>query len=288
MTSGERKRPGGISGPILATLRALFRTRISTGLLIVVPIWITVLVLKFLFGVMRDSSQWLVEEYLTSAVGEPVRMLLGVNLEDLHHQLGRVPSPAELYAALPTAAQWAISIFSVLLTIIILYAIGLFAANVVGRRIIELYERVLDRVPLVKTVYRASKQILSTFTGEHAASFSRVALIPFLTPECRSIGFITNVFRDPQTGEELCTVFYATTPNPTTGFILIIKRKDLIELDWTIEDAVKAIMSGGIVLPPGLASVLSGPPLPGGTAPSAAATADWSAAPPRVTARNPQ
>ncbi|MGH6960281.1 MAG: DUF502 domain-containing protein, partial [Dongiaceae bacterium] len=232
---------------IWATFKRLIRARITAGLAVVLPIWVTYLLVKFVFGLMRDASLWLVEGLLRSRIGVPLLESLGVRFE-VAPETGQPILPAGI-DWLPQSVQWGIEIFSVLLTIFALYFIGLLTANIFGRRTLEGLEQLVDRVPLVKTVYRSSKQILTTFTTGQTQTFQRVALIPFLTDQVRSIGFITNIFRDAQTGEELCTIFYATTPNPTTGFVLIVKRADIIELDWTIEEAVKAVMSGGILMP---------------------------------------
>jgi uncharacterized membrane protein len=187
---------------------------------------------------MRDSSQWLVYGVLH---GEWIGYLTdpwgfhwpGFTDEEL--QSPRV--------------QWSIAVFSVFLTIFLLYTIGAFAANVLGHRILDFMERVVDRLPLIKTVYRASKQILMTFTSQQDTTFQRVALVPFPNTEVRSIGFITGTSIDATSGEDLCTCFIATTPNPTTGFVFLLKRSDVVELDWSIEDAVKVVMSGGILVP---------------------------------------
>lgn len=85
------------------------------------------------------------------------------------------------------------------------------------------------RVPLVKTVYHALKQIFSSFAGDQTQNFQRVALVPFPQDRMRSVGFVTNVFKDSVTGEELCTVFIATTPNPTTGYLQIVRRCEITE-----------------------------------------------------------
>ena len=247
-TDEQPRRPQRRSR-VLATLRALIRTRVTAGLLVVLPIYITVLLLRFVFEIMRDSSQWLVEAYLTSEAGAPLRKILKINLEKLAAELGHQPTPAELYAVLPPYMQWGISIASVLFTIFILYVIGLFTANIIGRRVIEALERLVDKVPLVKTVYRSSKQILATITGGQSQSFQRVALIPFPDSSMRAVGFITNVFTDSVTGEELCSVFIPTTPNPTTGYLQVIRRGDLTEVPWTVEEAVRVIMSAGILRP---------------------------------------
>jgi|GEM_PF-370462 len=259
---------------ILSTFRRLIRARITAGLLVVLPLYLTFLLITFVFGLMRDSSIGVVDAYLRSpagvpilekweteqvdpitgevildAKGEPVQVTLRGKLEALQQRLGRRPDVAEFYEILPLRMQLSVSIVSVLLTVILLYGIGLFAANLIGRRVIYGMESLVDKVPLVKTVYRSSKQILATFTGEQGQSFQRVALIPFPQEKMRCVGFITATFPDSVTGEELATVFIPTTPNPTTGYLQVLKRKELVELDWSVEDAVRVIMSGGILRP---------------------------------------
>jgi len=145
--------------------------------------------------------------------------------------------------------QWGVPICSVLLTVFVVYIIGLLTANLFGRRIIEAVELLVDRVPLVKTVYRGIKQILGSLSGTQATSFQRAALIPFPDARLRAVGFVTSTFKDSVTGEELATLFIPTTPNPTTGFLQVLKRADLTEVNWSTEESVRMIMSAGI-LPP--------------------------------------
>ncbi|MBP9026087.1 MAG: hypothetical protein KBH81_08090, partial [Phycisphaerae bacterium] len=76
----------------------------------------------------------------------------------------------------------------------------------------------------------------------------------------RTVGFITNTFKDSLTGEELCSVFIATTPNPTTGFVFVLRRSDLIEVDWSVEEAIKMAVSAGILSPPNI-TMMTGPKL---------------------------
>lgn len=216
------------------------RGRITAGLITVLPIWLTFLLVGFVFGVMRDASLWAVEAVLASPVGRPLLGSWGVTAERL---------VSEGHQALPLGVRWAVSGFSVLLTVTLLYVIGAIASNFVGRQAIRAVEALVDRVPFVKTVYGALKQVLGTFAGESAHGFQRVVVFAFPNSSVRSIGFVTRSLRDSDTGEELLSVFVATVPNPTTGFVCLVKRKDVRELDWSIEDAVKAIMSGGVLLP---------------------------------------
>jgi uncharacterized membrane protein len=162
---------------------------------------------------------------------------------------------------LPPVVQWSIWGFAVVLTFFVLYMIGLLAANMIGRRIIDWVDYLVSRVPFVKTIYTALKQIVGLFSGKQSQGFQRVALVPFPNELTRSIAFITNTFKDSVTGEELCAAFIATTPNPTTGFVFVLKRTDIIEVDWTVEEAVKAIMSGGILSPSNV-TMITGRPVP--------------------------
>jgi len=242
MRSIESNRP---SAPprsrVLGTLRALIRTRITAGLLTVLPIVVTIWLVRVIFGWLRDASIWVVNYFLLSSWGRELLAEWGV------------PEQALLergLAALPLRLQWGVSIFSVLLTFFLLYLIGLFGANVIGRRMIYWLEQIVERLPFVKTIYRTLKQVLGLFGPEKKPGFQRVALVPFPNELTRSIAFITNTFRDSLSGEELCTCFIASTPNPTTGFVFVVRRKDVIEVDWPVEDAVKAVMSGGILTPP--------------------------------------
>lgn len=218
MTPATPKRPPQRRSRIAATIKALFRTRVTTGLLVFLPIYVTYLLIRVVFEVLSDASRWILEYFL--------------HVEKL-----------------PEYLQWSVAIASVILTLILLYGIGLFAANLFGRRVIEFFEAIVDRVPVVKTIYRASKQLLTTLGGDQTARYQRVAWTPFMSPTVRTIGFITNIIVDPGTQEEICTIFVPTTPNPTSGFMLMVRRKDIVELDWSVEEAFRTILSCGILMP---------------------------------------
>lgn len=192
---------------------------------------------------MRDASLWVVEGLLANGFAAPLLQRWGVTVQDLD---------AKGLEALPLGVQWGVGVFAVLLTIGLLYTVGLITSNIVGRRVVGAAEGLVDRLPLIKTVYRACKQVLEAFTGEQAKAFQRVCLVPFPSDRVRSVGFITAVARDRTTGEELCAVFHATTPNPTTGYVFVTRRSDLVELDWTVEEAIKVVISGGVMTPASL------------------------------------
>ena len=225
---------------VIGTLKALVKTRISVGLITILPIIITLWLVWLVFGWLRDASLWIVNLFLLSSAGHATLESWGITPGQL---------TADGLKVLPSTMQWGISIFCVLLTFVLLYIIGVFSANVIGRRVLDLLDQLAARVPFVKTVYGALKQIMTMFGAERGQQFQRVALVPFPNELTRSVAFITNTFSDSETGEELCTAFIATTPNPTTGFVFVLRRADIIEVDWSVEDAVKVIMSGGILAP---------------------------------------
>jgi len=235
-TTGSRRAP---SSRVWATVRALLRARVTAGLLLVLPLWITYLLVRFIFELMRDTSLWAVDWYLRHW-GDAFVKTWAVSADG---------SAVKGVAGLPSGIQWAISIFSVFLTIFFLYLLGVLTANFLGRRLVHAAEGLLERVPFVKTIYRATKQILGTFAGEPGQNFQRVALVPYPTKETRSIGFITGATKDTHTGEELFMVFVPATPNPTSGFVFVLKRTDVIELDWTVEEAIRVVISCGVLVP---------------------------------------
>ncbi len=231
--------PAPAPPPRPSALTKRFRTRITAGMILVVPIWVTFLIISFVFGMLRDTSLWLLEALFVSSWGSSLVRAWGIAPEDLD-RLG--------LDALPPAVRWSMGIVAVLFTICVIYLLGTLATNLVGRRMISVVEKLVDRLPLVKTVYRVSKQILEVFAGESTRGLQRVCLIPFPSRQVQTVGFVTSLTVDQSTGEEYCTVFIATTPNPTTGFLFLVKRSDLIELDWTTDDAIKTVMSGGVLI----------------------------------------
>ncbi|MBM4090396.1 MAG: DUF502 domain-containing protein [Planctomycetes bacterium] len=228
------------------------RSRFMAGLALVIPIWVTYVVVMFVFRAMRDASLWLLEAVLLSPLGQPLLVSWGLPSEQL---------AKEGLAALPLPVQWGIGCVAVLLTVAALYLLGMVTTNVVGRRIVRLVEAVVEAVPFVKVVYQASKQVLQSLAGEESQSFQRVVLVPFPNRITYSVGFVTRVLKDQRTGEMLYCVFVATTPNPTTGFVFIIRASDILEVDWSVEEAVKIIMSGGILMPDAIS--LPAPPAGG-------------------------
>lgn len=194
-----------------------------TGLLTIIPLWLTWLVFKFIFSFL-------------SHVGAPAVAALF----------------AALSAAFPSAAiwlsqEWLQSIIAFVGTVIALYLVGFATNRVFGQRIIDGFERLISRIPLVHTIYGGSKKLMAVLSTK-PAGMQRVVLIDFPSPELKSIGFVTRVFVD-RAGRELAAVYVPTTPNPTGGYLEIVPVEKLIATDWTMDQAMAFILSGGAVGP---------------------------------------
>lgn len=139
-----------------------------------------------------------------------------------------------------------------LLAVLILLLTGFFGANLLGQRMVRFYEDVLHRIPFVRSVYGAIKHFAEIVFSEEGRSFKKVLLIEFPRPGLYSICFLTSEdVREVQerTEDDVITVFMPTTPNPTTGFMMFVARKDTVELDMPVEEALKMIISLGVVVP---------------------------------------
>ena len=141
---------------------------------------------------------------------------------------------------------------AILLTVV--YLLGEVATHVAGRRILGLGEAVLLRVPFVKVVYRISKQVVSAFQGPGARAFQSVVFVEFPHPGMRAVGFVTSTLTRPD-GSVWNTVFVPTTPNPTTGFLQVVPASDVRHTDFTVEEGVKMVMSLGVLVPERIAAL---------------------------------
>jgi uncharacterized membrane protein len=143
--------------------------------------------------------------------------------------------------------------YGLIIAFVLLTFLGFLTANLVGRSLVELGEKLLDRMPVVRPIYRTMKQIFETLFSKDGSSFRTVALVEFPAPGMWSLVFLSQPpsadisARLPAT--EHVSAFMPCTPNPTTGFFFYVPRKDLIELDITVESAMTLLMSAGMVQP---------------------------------------
>lgn len=141
----------------------------------------------------------------------------------------------------------------VIVTLLVIFLTGLVAANFLGQRLIRLWEGILGRIPVVKSIYNSVKQVSDTLFSGSGQAFRKALLIEYPRRDCWTIAFLTGQpGGDPAkhlTGDYV-SVYVPTTPNPTSGFFLMLPAKDVIELDMSVDEALKYIISMGVVTPP--------------------------------------
>jgi uncharacterized membrane protein len=144
--------------------------------------------------------------------------------------------------------------FGIIIGLLILILTGVFAANLFGRKLVGFWESILGRIPLVRTIYSSVKQVLETLFTSNSESFRRVVLIEYPRKDIWSLGFQTNealAAAKDASGRDLISVFVPTTPNPTSGFIIMLPAEDITQLDISVEDGFKFIISMGVIVPNG-------------------------------------
>jgi uncharacterized membrane protein len=194
------------------------------GVLTLAPLWVTWLVFEFVLGLLyRFGLPWV------SALARGVRPISGALSDLLLH-------PASRFA------------LAVVITLTLLYLVGLAATRVVGKRLIERLEALLARLPLVHAIYGATKRFISA-VREQPPGLQRVVLINFPSSQMKAVGFVTRVLTDQTTGREIAAVYVPTSPNPTSGYIEIVPVEDVVSTDWTVEEAMRFVMTGGTNAP---------------------------------------
>lgn len=140
-----------------------------------------------------------------------------------------------------------------LIMVVFLTFVGFLTANIFGRTLIRLGERLVNRMPIVRSVYNALKQILETVLQSSSQSFRQVVMVEYPRRDIWALAFVTADTQgevERKLGEELLNIFVPTTPNPTSGFLLVVPKRDVIMLDMSVEDAAKFIISAGVIVPP--------------------------------------
>ncbi len=138
-------------------------------------------------------------------------------------------------------------------SLLIIFGVGLLVTNIVGRAFVSFGEQLVAKIPFIRSVYSGAKQFLETLTAEQRRAFTQVVLIEYPKKGSYTIGFVTAETTgeiQEKIPEPLLNIFVATTPNPTTGFLLLVPQKEAIVLPITVEDGIKIVVSGGIVHPP--------------------------------------
>ncbi len=201
-----------------------FGRYLFVGFLTVAPLWVTWLVFDFLLELLAN-------------VGAPVLLALAGLLQET------APKSA-LWMQDGTLHQ----LVAVLVTLGVLYGIGIFTSLLLGKRIVSWLESLVGRLPLVQTIYGGTKRFLQSVSAPPATG-QRVVLISFPTPRMKAVGFLTTVMKDQQTNQDLAVVYVPTAPNPTSGYIEIVPLEDVVQTDWTVEQAMTFVMTAGATAP---------------------------------------
>ena len=195
-----------------------------TGLLTLLPIWLTWVVVKFVFVLLSDLSKpWV----------QPLSRQIAASNPSM---LGWFDDP------------WMQTAIALLATLLVILVVGWLARRVVGQRLLGWFEKLVARIPLASIIYSSARQLLDILQTKPDGT-QRVVLIDFPHAEMKSIGFVTRVLRENGTGRELAAVYVPTTPNPTSGYLEIVPVEKMTPTDWTVDQAMSFIISGGAVAP---------------------------------------
>lgn len=208
------------------------RRRFAVGFLVAFPLVVTIFFARFIFGLL---DRWF----------RPIsERLFGVQIPGL----------------------------GFMLFVVAMFVLGVIATNILGGRLLDLFERRIARLPLLSPIYQGARQITEAIQIRGTTDFRKVVLIEFPRAGMRSVGFVTREFAYPTRfcPEACALVFVPTTPNPTTGFLVAVPKRELEVLDITVEQGVKLLISGGLIIPPDLLM----PAASSAGAPSVAARAD--------------
>ncbi len=197
--------------------RVRLRRILLTGLVTLIPVALTVFILVWLFQVMDGIFAPVIDR------------IIGVYLPGVH-----IPG------------------LGFVLTILVVFILGWLSTNVFGSRIIAAFERLIGRIPVAKSVYSATKGVLESLSLDQREAFKRVVLVEYPLEDTYALAFVTGNARwpsvHPRTADALL-LFLPTTPNPTSGYLLVLPRDRAIDLPITVEEGIRLVISGGILQP---------------------------------------
>jgi len=195
-----------------------------TGLLTLLPIWLTWVVVKFVF-------------VLLSGISSPLVVPLSEQIAaSFPHYLGWIK------------VEWMQDIIALAATLLVILSVGVLSRRVIGQRLLRWFGAVIKRIPLASIIYDSAKKLLDMLQTE-PGSTQRVVLIDFPHRDMKSVGLVTRVMKEEGSGRDLAAVYVPTTPNPTSGYLEIVPVELLTPTDWTVDQAMSFIISGGAVAP---------------------------------------
>ena len=195
-----------------------------TGLLTLLPLWLTWVVVKFVFVLLSGISTPTIEPSLKSIAARNPQTF------------GWLVEP------------WVLGAIGLMATVATILLVGWLARRVIGQRLLRWFEALVSRIPLASTVYGSARKLLDILQTKPDGT-QRVVLIDFPHNEMKTLGFVTRVMREIGTGRELAAVYVPTTPNPTSGYLEIVPVEKITPTDWNVDQAMSFIISGGAVAP---------------------------------------
>jgi len=201
-----------------------FRRNFMTGLLTVIPLAITWWLFDFIFGQL-------------SRFGQPVVRAIAKEYD----------TSSPLIAAL-FRQPWFDDLLAIAIVVVAIYLLGWVASRVIGRQLLQALEALVARLPLVQTVYGSVKKLVSALQTK-PDNVERVVLVNFPHDKMKAVGLVTRTLTDARTGEALAAVYVPTTPNPTSGYLEVVPLDQLVSTDWTLDEAMNFIISGGAIAP---------------------------------------
>ena len=200
------------------------RRYLIAGVLVLTPLWVTWLVLAFIFGLLsRMGRPW-----IEGMKGVFEGSFLGV--------------PAFLDYV------WLESLLAAILTLVVLYVIGWATSRVLARQILARMEALMARIPLVQVIYGSTKKLLEALRSK-PANVQRVVLVEFPAPPLKTVALVTQVVRDRTTGREMAILYVPTAPNPTSGYMEMVPVELLTQTDWTLDEAMRFVITCGTSAP---------------------------------------
>ncbi len=204
-----------------SSFKKSIRRRLLTGLLVVFPIFITFFVIKFLFGLIGG---------ILSPVVKKIFIFLGFSLPN------------------STIDEFIITSIAFILTFVALYFIGVFSTNFFGKLMLGYFEVILNKTPVIKNIYTSSKKLIEIVSLPSRKAFKRVVIVEYPRVGMKAFAFVTGSIKSKD-GTNLASIFIPTTPNPTSGFLIYLPEGDIVETNMSIEEGMKLIVSGGILVP---------------------------------------
>ncbi|MSQ22831.1 MAG: DUF502 domain-containing protein [Dehalococcoidia bacterium] len=208
-----RKTPSKSKGRVRRSIARHMRRNLITGSLMLVPVALTYLVLRFIFdltdGVLQPTVQWAFQRF---------------------------------------GLDWTVPGVGLLVAVILVYFTGFFLANAVGRRMARWAQGAVMHLPLIGTVYSASRKLVESFSGTGETGFKRVVMLEYPRQNAWTIGFLTAI-TTALDGKRMAVVYIPTAPTPTSGWVAMVPIEDVWDTDLTVQTAMQAVFSGGIVTP---------------------------------------